>query len=979
MAERHLRHVKSKINSVPSSNVGLRRTGANISAWLVLLLGIFFSYDYRRWTRGTGPTNIVTHELESYGVRTFSAKEMAFNILGLMHPLLFSITRIWADLNGGMDKLHDLADITGHIRSDSDLMKKGELRCAITLDYSADFQVINGVEAERLLQTVDVTPRANFRFDFPTLEAHNSFADLSKLQGRIDLDKVMVITGYGEVGPWGRSRTRWEMEARGEFTIQGCIERAWLMGYLKHFDGRLKDGSLYVGWADGKSGEPVDDKDVKGRYQKDILEHAEPELFRALPWLRPAQEVEVTESEAKKFKLRHAEKCDIWAGEGDQGFFKLKKGALVFVPKSFYFNRTVAGQILTGWHAGRYGIPEDIIAQVDRGSLWALVSTAEALNASGITDPYELYKHMHPSEVGTCLGRKGGTISMGKMFKDRRDERDVPNDILQETFINTTAGWINLLLMSSEWTRQDSRRRLVMQPLCEEGSFEFANMKATSSAESEFAMGREPTEISRPATTTRAGAQGTGVHIVMSAKTALELSCPIRGVLTFTSTSTDKAGRSIPAPGLGPLTVAREVPSQHPLPIPDLAYRARQLAFRRKQISQRLTHEHAQLQEVELLKAQGDTVDDEFFGARVANIEQEAAQPERDAFKLAMYGMLEGTDPRVSPLRRALAVWGLTADDIGVLSIHGTSTKANEENETRIWNDIFTSLARTPGNAVPIMAQKSLLGHSKGGSAAWQMAGLRQTVNSGVVPGNRNADNIDSHFRRYLLFPSKPVHTDGSHSALVSCPHSDLAKSVVRHEVRAQQSHKAMSEMMIKHLLVRVKEAPPYSTRWRAQVWISRPTRTSSQSLRPLSQLTPPTSLPSPRASPLLQLPASLELVLTKSSSLLYHPPTRPSSRATLLMRRSLTAEYSPRLPPHSLLAGPARKPCSSRWGVASKGAGAAMQDIEIVNDEQTDAPVVRLYGEAKAAADKKGVGKVMILLSHSETVAIAIAQATAS
>jgi fatty acid synthase subunit beta len=63
-----------------------------------------------------------------------------------------------------------------------------------------------------------------------------------------------------------------------------------------------------------------------------------------------------------------------------------------------------------------------------------------------------------------------------------------------------------------------------------------------------------------------------------------------------------------------------------------------------------------------------------------------------------------------------------------------------EENETRIWNDIFTSLARTPGNAVPIMAQKSLLGHSKGGSAAWQMAGLLQTVTSGIVPGNRNAE-----------------------------------------------------------------------------------------------------------------------------------------------------------------------------------------------------------------------------------------------
>lgn len=220
-------------------------------------------------------SNIVAHELESYGVRTFSAKEMAFNILGLMHPLLFSITQvepIWADLNGGMDRLPDLADITTRIRLS--LNKKSELRRAIARDNSADFKIVNGLEAERVLQTVNVTPRANFRFDFPALESPESLSDVAHLQGIIDLDKVIVITGFAEVGPWGSSRTRWEMEARGEFTIEGCIEMAWMMGYIKHFDGRLKDGSLYVGWVDSKSGEPVDDKDVRGRYEKDILTHA---------------------------------------------------------------------------------------------------------------------------------------------------------------------------------------------------------------------------------------------------------------------------------------------------------------------------------------------------------------------------------------------------------------------------------------------------------------------------------------------------------------------------------------------------------------------------------------------------------------------------------------------------------------------------------------------------------------------------------
>ncbi|KAK7467566.1 fatty acid synthase alpha subunit Lsd1 [Stygiomarasmius scandens] len=105
-----------------------------------------------------------------------------------------------------------------------------------------------------------------------------------------------------------------------------------------------------------------------------------------------------------------------------------------------------------------------------------------------------------------------------------------------------------------------------------------------------------------------------------------------------------------------------------------------------------------------------------------------------------MYSMLEGNDPHVSPLRRALAVWGLSTDDIGVLSIHGTSTKANEENETDIWNAIFESMRRTPGNTVPIIAQKSLLGHAKGRSAAWQMSGLLDCAITSIVPGNRNAD-----------------------------------------------------------------------------------------------------------------------------------------------------------------------------------------------------------------------------------------------
>ena len=53
---------------------------------------------------------------------------------------------------------------------------------------------------------------------------------------------------------------------------------------------------------------------------------------------------------------------------------------------------------------------------------------------SGITDPYELYKYVHPSEVGSSLGSgMGGMQSLQAMFIERREEKEVQKDILQET------------------------------------------------------------------------------------------------------------------------------------------------------------------------------------------------------------------------------------------------------------------------------------------------------------------------------------------------------------------------------------------------------------------------------------------------------------------------------------------------------------------------------------------------------------------
>jgi 3-oxoacyl-(acyl-carrier-protein) synthase len=74
------------------------------------------------------------------------------------------------------------------------------------------------------------------------------------------------------------------------------------------------------------------------------------------------------------------------------------------------------------------------------------------------------------------------------------------------------------------------------------------------------------------------------------------------------------------------------------------------------------------------------------------------------------------------------------------------------------------------------MAQESLVGRSKGGAAlaAWKLAGLVQSIDSrGIVPDNRNADNIDSDvlFQQYsvLMFPLKTVQTDCNTTGVIVC------------------------------------------------------------------------------------------------------------------------------------------------------------------------------------------------------------------
>ncbi len=153
----------------------------------------------------------------------------------------------------------------------------------------------------------------------------------------------------------------------------------------------------------------------------------------------------------------------------------LKKGACLLVPKGYRFDRLVAGQIPLGWDARKYGIPDDIVAQVNPVTLWVLVCTVESPLASGITDPYEFYKYVHISEVGNCIGSGvGGATAPRGMFRDRYLDQPIQKNILQESFINNMSAWVNMLILSSAGPiktrpvpapRPSSRWILVTRPL----------------------------------------------------------------------------------------------------------------------------------------------------------------------------------------------------------------------------------------------------------------------------------------------------------------------------------------------------------------------------------------------------------------------------------------------------------------------------------------------------------------------------------
>ncbi|KAJ2228362.1 fatty acid synthase alpha subunit Lsd1 [Coemansia sp. RSA 485] len=839
------------------------------------------------WTRGTGlmsASNLVAQQVEDLGVRTFSTAEMAYFLLAILHPRIAEpvhLEPIWVDLRGGVQRLSDMNNISRKARQNIDSI--GETKRLINNELALDSQAAGCLTVNVASHSINADILAKHKLQMPAPVDQSRLKHLPNLQGMLNLDKIVVITGYGEVGPYGHAETRWEMEAFGELSVEGCIELAWIMGLIRHFNGvHPATDKHYVGWVDAKSNDPVSDAQIKPRYEKYILEHTggrlvEPELangydpanscvMREIQLEHDMEPFETTLDAAQAYKQYNKDKVDIWENKDSKGSWLVRffKGALIRVPAAINPSRLVAALLPTGWDARRFGISDEIVDQVDPITLFTLVATVEALVRSGITDPYELYTHMHVSEVGNTTGcTAGGLQSNANIFRNRSMDSSMNNDAMQEAFISTIQAWINMLLISGSGpvkptagacatvaasidaaaeTIQSGKARFMVaggvEDFSEVSSVEFASMGATSNTLDEIASGRAPSEMCRPCTSSRKGffeGQGASIVTLMSASTAIEMGAPIYGIVAMSGTATDKQGRSVPAPGKGLLTSARETCNG------DKHKKQMGLEYRRTQLKRQLRFlEEWRSEAIAEIPTSGpDSISDQ------EQIQQEFIRQKRN-IQNAWGNEFWKNNPAISPLRGSLAVWGLSADDIGLASFHGTSTVANDKNESDVLNAKLKHIGRTPGYALPVVCQKWLTGHPKAPAAGFMLNGVIQSMRTGLIPGNRNADNIDSDFQQYdyALYLSKTIQTPGIRAALLtsfgfgqvggellivhpdylfaavdSDDISDYNKRLARRE---KKSYRYWQDTLVgNHPFVQVKDRPPYTAEQEKEVYLN--------------------------------------------------------------------------------------------------------------------------------------------------------------
>ncbi|MET1134230.1 MAG: beta-ketoacyl synthase N-terminal-like domain-containing protein, partial [Aeromicrobium sp.] len=523
-------------------------------------------------------------------------------------------------------------------------------------------------------------------------------------------EDLVVIVGAGELGPYGSARTRFEMEVEDRLSAAGVLELAWSTGLLS-WDATNR------GWFDTESGEVVAEHEIADRYEDAVRERIGVRRYaddgemvdNTAPLLASVyldHDLTFTVSgQAEAQAMREADPEHTLIAQDGEGEWTVtrKAGTQVRVPRKMKLTRTVGGQIPTGFDPTVWGIPAEMVEAVDRVALWNLICTVDAFLSSGFT-PSELMRWTHPTLVANTQGTgMGGMTSMHSLYIDTLLGEAKPNDILQEALPNVIAAHVVQSYVGSYGAMVHPVAACATTAVSvEEGVDKIRLGKA------EFVVAGGFDDLSVEGIVGFGDMSATADSAAMAAKGLEDR--------YFSRANDRRYGGFVESQGGGTILLARgDLAARMGLPVLGVVAYAASFA----------DGVHTSI------PAPG-------LGALAA-----------------------GRGGRESQLARSLSALGVGPDDIGVLSKHDTSTGVNERNESELHERLAGALGRSEGNPLFVMSQKALTGHSKGGAAAFQLIGLCQVLEGGVVPPNRSLDCVmdDLAEHEHLVWLREPLAT----------------------------------------------------------------------------------------------------------------------------------------------------------------------------------------------------------------------------
>ena len=535
-----------------------------------------------------------------------------------------------------------------------------------------------------------------------------------------DLEETAVIVGIGEVGPWGSARTRWEAELgiRSDGTVDltpaGVLELAWMMGLLAWRD------SPVAGWYD-QADQLVEESEIFERYRDEVVARSG---IRAFVDDGPLQAGR-TPSDAAVFLDRDvtfgvADEAEAHSHlDADPRFTRIARdprsgewtvtrlaGGQARVPRRATLTRFIGGQFPTGFDPARWGVPAAMADSMDRIAVWNLVTAVDAFLSAGFS-PAELLQAVHPADVADTQGTGfGGMTSMRKLFVDRFLGEEYPQDILQETLPNVVAAHVMQSWVGGYGSMINPVGACATAAVSlEEGLDKLACHKA------EFVVAGAIDDIQVESV------EGFGsMNATADSQAMLDQGIAER----FVSRANDRRrGGFVESQGGGTVLLTRASVAAR-LGLPVLAVVAYAQTF--------ADGAHTSI------PAPG-------LGALAA-----------------------GRGGARSVLARRLRALGVGPDDVAVVSKHDTSTRANDPNESDLHTRLARAIGRTPGSPLLVISQKSLTGHAKGGACVFQVSGLAQVFQSGVVPANVALDCVDAALEQYpdLVWVRSPLDVSGT-------------------------------------------------------------------------------------------------------------------------------------------------------------------------------------------------------------------------